>query len=154
VTFEHHLIVVCSRLLQLTNGDVSSVTGPIDAHTSISDINLSFNMRKWIHERSIVGTVVSNQETSLHLNNMNSAGRTGLRRTSGGVTLTAVVDQVRDGDAKRPPSPTTTDEVICCTSYRPTWADGCAIDSPSFSICSLSDRRNSRKPKTRACLGG
>jgi hypothetical protein len=70
----------------------------------------TFNMRKWIHERSIVGTVISNQDSSFHMNNRSSGGRTGLRRTSGGVTLTTVVDQVGDGYAKRPPSPTTTDE--------------------------------------------
>lgn len=70
----------------------------------------TFNMRKWIHEQAIVGTVISDQDSSFHMNNRNSTGRTGLRHTSGGVTLAAVVDQVGDGYAKRPPSPTTTDE--------------------------------------------
>ncbi|KAI0279798.1 hypothetical protein BGY98DRAFT_1095878 [Russula aff. rugulosa BPL654] len=70
----------------------------------------TFNMRKWIHDRSIVATVVSDPDSSFHMSNRNSVGRTGLRRTSGGVTITAVVDQVKDGYAKRPPSPTTTDE--------------------------------------------
>ena len=65
-------------------------------------------MRKWIHDRSIVGTVVSNHDSSFQMSNRNSA-RTGLRRTS--VALTSVVEQVKDGYAKRPSSPTTTDEV-------------------------------------------
>jgi hypothetical protein len=151
VTFEHHLTVVYNRLLELTNGNVSSVTGLIGA-ILVSDVNSSFNMRKWIHDRSIVGTVVSNPESSFHMDNRNSTGRTGLSRTNGGVTLTTVVDQVKDGYAKRPPSPTTTDEVICYTSFfRPRLADGCTIDSPSFSICDLLGRR---KPKPRTCLGG
>src|SRR6266852_4543627 len=111
-------------------------------------------MRKWIHDRSIVGTVISNQDSSFHMSNRNSAGRPGFpsRPKSGGVALAAVVvDQAKDGYTKRPPSPTPTDEVNCCTPYRPTRADGCAIDSPPFSICGLPDRR---KPKTRTCLGG
>lgn len=85
---------------------VHFMTGKCYSNSQIA----TFNMRKWIHERSIVGTVISNQDSSFHMHNINSAGRTGLRRTSGGVTLTAVVDKVRDGDAKHPPSPTTTDE--------------------------------------------
>jgi len=61
-----------------------------------------FNMRKWLHERSII----LNQDSSFHMNNRSAAGRTGLHRTSGGVSITAAVDQVKDGyhDAKRPPS--------------------------------------------------
>jgi hypothetical protein len=69
-------------------------------------------MRRWIHERSIVSTVVSNQDSSFHMTNRNSAVRTGLRHTNGVVALTAAVDQVKDEYAKGPPSPTSPDEVI------------------------------------------
>lgn len=54
------------------------------------------------------------------MNNRNSAGRNGLHRTSGGVSIVAAaIDQVKDGyhDAKRSSSTDGTDEVICCTSY-------------------------------------
>ncbi len=71
-------------------------------------------MRKWIHERSIIGTVVSNQDASFHMTNRSSVGRTGLHHTSGVVALTAAVGQVKDEYTKGPPSPTTPDEVISC----------------------------------------
>lgn len=53
------------------------------------------------------------------MNNMNSTGRSGLHRTSGGVSIAAVVDRVKDGfhDAKHSSSTDGTDEVICYTSY-------------------------------------
>jgi hypothetical protein len=52
----------------------------------------------------------------------------GLRGTSGSATLTAAADQGKGGYTVGPPSPITANEVIRCTSYRPTRTDGCAID--------------------------
>lgn len=101
-------------------------------------------MRRWIHRRSIVGTVVSDPNSSFHMNNRAMAGRAalpGLRGTSGSATLTAVADQMKDGYTVGPPSPTTANEVICWTSCILTCANGCAIDSPSFSTGSPCDRQ-------------
>jgi hypothetical protein len=116
----------------------------------ISDTDYSFNMRRWIHARSIIGTVMSDPDSSFPMNNRAMAGRVtlpGLRSTSGSATLTAAADQLKDGYTVDPPSPTTANEVICCTSGRSTWADDCAIGSPSFSIGVLPCSR--RKPTRR-----
>jgi len=56
----------------------------------------TFNMRRWIHKRSNVGTVVSDPDSSFHMNNRAMAGRLALpgqHRASGSVTLTAAVNQ-------------------------------------------------------------
>jgi len=72
----------------------------------------TFNMRRWIHKRSNVGTVVSDPDSSFHMNNRAMAGRAALpgqRRASGSATLTAVVDQSlsKDECAVSQPSSTT-----------------------------------------------
>lgn len=74
---------------------------------------------------------MSNPDSSFHMNNRATAGSValpGIRSTSGSATFAATADQVKEGYTVDPPSPTTANEVICCTSRISAWADDCAID--------------------------